>query len=71
MKLVLLCLCVLCASVVSSPAAERPNVLLILADDMGWGDARCHNAQSKIPTPHLDRLARRLKQIQNSTRTRP
>lgn len=38
-------------------AADRPNVILILADDLGWGDPRCYNPDSKIPTPHLDRLA--------------
>lgn len=34
-----------------------PNILLILADDLGYGDAGCYNRQSKIPTPHIDRLA--------------
>jgi arylsulfatase A-like enzyme len=34
-----------------------PNIVLILADDMGYGDIRAYNAESKIPTPHLDRLA--------------
>lgn len=38
-------------------AAERPNIVLILADDFGYGDARCFNPDSKIPTPHIDRLA--------------
>ncbi len=38
-------------------AAARPNVLVILADDMGCGDVRAFNMESKIPTPHMDRLA--------------
>ncbi len=34
-----------------------PNVVVILADDMGYGDVGCYNAESKIPTPNMDRLA--------------
>lgn len=42
------------------PAADsRPNIVLILADDLGYGDARCYNPHSRIPTPHIDRLAER------------
>lgn len=37
---------------------SRPNILLILADDLGYGDVRCYNEQSKVATPCLDRLAR-------------
>lgn len=37
-------------------AAERPNIVLILADDLGYGDAGCYGA-TKITTPHMDRLA--------------
>ncbi|MFN3168750.1 MAG: sulfatase family protein [Phycisphaeraceae bacterium] len=36
---------------------QSPNIVFILADDMGYGDARCYNAASKIPTPNLDTLA--------------
>ncbi len=39
-------------------AATKPHVLLILADDLGYGDVRCYNEQSKVPTPNIDRLAR-------------
>ncbi len=38
-------------------AARKPNVLYILADDLGYGDVGCYNKDSKIPTPNLDRLA--------------
>lgn len=38
-------------------AESPPNILVILADDMGYGDVRNLNPTSKIPTPHLDRLA--------------
>ena len=37
--------------------ASRPNVLVILVDDMGWGDPQCFNPQSKIATPNIDKLA--------------
>lgn len=37
--------------------APRPNVVVILADDLGYGDVKALNPDGKIPTPHMDRLA--------------
>ncbi len=36
---------------------KRPNIVFILADDMGYGDVRALNPESKVPTPNLDRIA--------------
>ncbi|MFP4057618.1 MAG: sulfatase family protein [Candidatus Brocadiia bacterium] len=38
-------------------AAKSPNIVFILADDMGYGDVGCFNPRSRIPTPRIDRLA--------------
>lgn len=44
----------------SAHGAEQrnPNIIILYADDLGYGDLGCFNAQSKIPTPNLDQLAR-------------
>ena len=35
--------------------SKRPNIVFIMADDMGYGDVNYFNSQSKIPTPNMDR----------------
>ena len=39
-------------------AVEKPNIIYLLADDMGQGDVSCYNADGKIPTPNVDRMVR-------------
>ena len=40
-----------------SSAASRPNIVLLLADDFGYGDASCYNTEARVRTPHIDQLA--------------
>ena len=54
------------------PTAKRPNIILIMADDMGYSDIGCYG--SEIKTPVLDQLAEsglRLTQFYNTSRLLP
>lgn len=44
-----------CSQVTTNPS--QPNIVVILVDDMGYGDPGCYNSESKIRTPNIDSLA--------------
>lgn len=50
-------ICIVMLLVAPGFAAQRPNMIFILADDQGFGDVRALNADSKIATPNIDRIA--------------
>src|SRR5688572_23911408 len=58
MKTLLRFLCFLAlGSVALAAASSRPNVLLIIADDLGYGELSCQG-NPQIPTPHIDSIAK-------------
>ncbi|MBL9153108.1 MAG: arylsulfatase [Verrucomicrobiales bacterium] len=55
---VLLLAALLKAAALAQGAEGKPNLLVLYADDLGYGDVGCYNPdRGRIPTPHLDRLA--------------
>lgn len=45
------------AAIAAAEPAEKPNIVVVLCDDLGYGDIACYNDESRIRTPHIDRLA--------------
>jgi len=67
----LLILFALCPWLSAAPATTKPNIMVILVDDMGFSDFGCYG--SEIPTPNLDALAQggvRFTQFYNTARCR-
>jgi arylsulfatase A-like enzyme len=55
--LILILFCSCGTQISSDKTAEKPNVIIIYTDDLGYGDVSCYNPQSKINTPNIDKLA--------------
>ena len=47
-----------CSNAEKTSENSKPNIVFILADDMGYGDLGCYNPGSKIATPNIDGLAK-------------
>lgn len=56
--LLLLVLLVPATAICASESSAKPNIIVILADDYGWGSVGCYGAPARLKTPSLDRLAR-------------
>jgi arylsulfatase A len=57
MKTILASILSLCAIATTTFAQQKPNIVILYADDMGYGDLGANHPASKIPTPNLDKLA--------------
>ena len=54
---ILIVLCIACANNVTAQGSKKPNIIFILADDLGYGDLGCYG-QQKIKTPNIDLLSK-------------
>ena len=57
MKKITLLTLVLVASL-TAVSKEKPNIVYILTDDLGYGDLKCLNSESQIPTTNMDRMSK-------------
>ena len=54
------------AALLTTQATDKPNIILILADDFGVGDIQAHYPENKIPTPYLDKFSAESKRFTNA-----
>lgn len=58
LKITFIVCCMMLYQTADGQSSRTPNIVIIYADDMGYGDLGIQNPESKIPTPNLDQLAR-------------
>ncbi|MDF1816515.1 MAG: sulfatase-like hydrolase/transferase [Verrucomicrobiales bacterium] len=56
-RIAFLCLSLAVSTAAARPVGEKPNIVLIVADDLGYGELGCQG-NTEIPTPHIDSIAK-------------
>jgi arylsulfatase A len=57
---------IIAATAAADAPASKPNIIVILADDYGWGSVGCYGVPSDVKTPNLDRLAKEGRRFTNA-----